>query len=81
MLFAGFLGFLFGISGLAFGLPCFAVKLAADVTLFLLVSEMLSQRGLAAYFLPMEILYIFYNTFIGPLGLIKSFEWKPDPKT
>ncbi|HVN48051.1 MAG TPA: glycosyltransferase [Bacteroidota bacterium] len=29
-------------------------------------------------FLFMEIFYIFYNTFIGPLGLIASFDWKSE---
>jgi hypothetical protein len=24
----------------------------------------------------MEALYVLYNTFIGPLGLIASFDWK-----
>jgi cellulose synthase/poly-beta-1,6-N-acetylglucosamine synthase-like glycosyltransferase len=27
-------------------------------------------------FLLMEALYVLYNTFIGPLGLIASFDWK-----
>ena len=54
LIFLGFLGFLLGLPELALGLPTFAVKLAADVTLFLLVSEMLSQKGFASYFLLME---------------------------
>ncbi|MBI4427877.1 MAG: glycosyltransferase [Ignavibacteriales bacterium] len=81
LLFLGFLCFLFGIPGATLGLPAFTVKLAADVTLFLVISEKLSQRGLAGYFLLMEILYILYNTFIGPLGLSGTYQWKPDQKT
>ncbi|MBI3004394.1 MAG: glycosyltransferase [Ignavibacteriales bacterium] len=81
LLLLGLLGFFAGISGLALGLPTFAVKLAADVSLFLLIAEVFSQRGFGGYFLLMEILYIFYNTFIGPLGLVGSFQWKPEPKS
>ncbi len=79
-LFIGFLGFLMGLSPLLIGLPCFAAKLVADASLFFISSETFRQRGFAVYFLLMEILYIFYNTLIGPLGFIRKFEWKPKPK-
>lgn len=79
-LFIGFLGFLMGLSPLLIGLPCFAAKLVADASLFFISSETFRQRGFAVYFLLMEILYIFYNTLIGPLGFIRKFEWKPEPK-
>jgi cellulose synthase/poly-beta-1,6-N-acetylglucosamine synthase-like glycosyltransferase len=79
-LFIGFLGFLANFSPLLIGLPCFAAKLIADASLFFTLSETFRQRGFAAYFLLMEILYIFYNTLIGPLGFIRKFEWKPEPK-
>ena len=79
-LFVGFLGFLLNVSPLHIGLPCFTVKLVADASLFFISSETFRQRGFAVYFLLMEILYIFYNTLIGPLGFIRKFEWKPEPK-
>lgn len=79
-LFAAFFATFFLGPSFLVGIPCFAIKLCADATLFLIAITIFQQRGFGRYFLLMEILYIFYNTFIGPLGLWKKFEWKPDVK-
>jgi cellulose synthase/poly-beta-1,6-N-acetylglucosamine synthase-like glycosyltransferase len=55
---------------------CFGIfKLLADA---LLIAPNFSTFKTKQNFLLMETLYILYNTFIGPLGLIASFDWKSE---
>ena len=63
------------------GLGAFAVKMLIDGILALVAGTRLKQRKLALHFPLMEILYILYNTCIGPLGFLKSFEWKQGKTT
>lgn len=72
---------LFSDAFLPIGLGAFVVKLLADGILALVAGARLRQGRLASHFPLMEILYILYNTFIGPLGFLKSFQWKRDEKT
>lgn len=53
-------------------------KCAIDAVLFFNTAPFFGQRKFASTFLFMEALYVLYNTFIGPLGLIKAFDWKPE---
>jgi len=57
-------------------LPALGIKLAADTGLVLAGSEALRVSPIGPRFIVMEILYVFYNAFIGPLGLFFSFTWK-----
>jgi cellulose synthase/poly-beta-1,6-N-acetylglucosamine synthase-like glycosyltransferase len=53
---------------------CFGIlKIAADA---LLLVPNFSTFKTKQNFILMEVLYILYNTFIGPLGLIATFDWK-----
>lgn len=62
-------------------LAAFAGKLFVDL-LFLFVGGLVLGKGnLNLSFVMMEILYVFYNTFIGPLGFVQQFEWKPGLKS
>ncbi len=61
-------------------LAAFAIKLFVDMVFLLVGGHTLGQRNLNPSFLMMEILYILYNTFIGPLGFVRRFEWKPGLK-
>jgi cellulose synthase/poly-beta-1,6-N-acetylglucosamine synthase-like glycosyltransferase len=66
---------------LPIGLWAVGVKLLADGILAIVAGARLRQGYLASRFPLMEILYILYNSFIGPIGFLKSFEWKQDKKT
>jgi cellulose synthase/poly-beta-1,6-N-acetylglucosamine synthase-like glycosyltransferase len=57
-----------------FWIGCFGIlKFLADA---LLMIPNFSTFNTKQNFLVMEVLYILYNTFIGPLGLIAEFDWK-----
>ncbi|HWP82530.1 MAG TPA: glycosyltransferase [Bacteroidota bacterium] len=58
----------------------FVAKTTADASLLLAGGRVLRESNMNPSFLLLEILYVFYNTFIGPLGLIRKFEWKTQPK-
>lgn len=80
------IGFIFSRSLFQYGIIVFALKLAVDLLLTLVGVQILSQgtvtrRMRPGNFVLTEILYIVYNTFIGPLGFLRSFEWKPAKKT
>ena len=64
-------------------ITAFIAKLALDLIVALIATRVLIQRHpLRRFnfftFLFTEILYIFYNTFIGPLGFFRRIEWKHD---
>jgi cellulose synthase/poly-beta-1,6-N-acetylglucosamine synthase-like glycosyltransferase len=70
-------------SSLFFGLTIplvwpYLFKCAVDAVLFFNTAPLFGQRKFASTFLLMEALYILYNAFIAPLGLIKGFDWKPE---
>jgi cellulose synthase/poly-beta-1,6-N-acetylglucosamine synthase-like glycosyltransferase len=53
-------------------------KCAVDAVAFFNTAPRFGQKKFASTFLLMEAMYVLYNTFIGPLGFIKGFDWKPD---
>lgn len=67
-------------SNFPLGLWLFDAKLIADFILFAMAASVFRQWRFGFSFLLMEILYIFYNTFIGPLGFITKVEWKESQK-
>jgi poly-beta-1,6-N-acetyl-D-glucosamine synthase len=81
---------LLGLLTLFFSLPlfqiamsAFAIKLGSDLLLtFTAIRVLLKARFRERFdvmnFLLVEILYILYNTFIGPLGFINTYRWKQD---
>ena len=61
----------------------FALKLGADFFLTVTATSIILHktfwRGFRlSHFLLTEVLYVLYNTLIGPLGFVKTFRWKPD---
>jgi biofilm PGA synthesis N-glycosyltransferase PgaC len=58
----------------------FGAKLIVDLLLFSFAAPIFHQLRLGTFFLFGEILYVLYNTLIGPLGFLKPFEWKPEPQ-
>jgi cellulose synthase/poly-beta-1,6-N-acetylglucosamine synthase-like glycosyltransferase len=61
-------------------LAVFAAKTVTDGALLFAGSRLLGEKNLRPSFVLLEILYVLYNTFVGPLGLIQTFEWKPQAK-
>ncbi len=53
-------------------------KSAIDAVIFFNSAPLFRQDKFATTFLLMEGLYVLYNTFVGPLGLTKGFDWKPE---
>jgi cellulose synthase/poly-beta-1,6-N-acetylglucosamine synthase-like glycosyltransferase len=52
------------------------LKLAADTILILPSTRAFQAEEFRSTYLFMEVLYILYNSFIGPLGLLQKFTWK-----
>lgn len=77
-LLASALAFLFTAGDYFLGLFAFGVKVFVDLGLFFTAARRFNEWKFSSSFLLMEILYIFYNTLIGPLGFISRFEWKPE---
>ncbi len=83
ILFLGLLSVFFSYPLFQIAAIGFAVKLTFDLVLTIsairIVLRTSVRRGLhLTDFLLTEILYIFYNTFVGPLGFINTFKWKQD---
>jgi len=53
-----------------------SVKLMSDGMLFLYSSRIFHVRTFIQSFLLMEVLYVVYNSLLGPLGLFQKFTWK-----
>lgn len=71
---------LFRMEYLFVAITAMGVKFAADYLLLSKGSSLLQERKFLWFILPMELLYIAYNSFIGPLGLLLKFSWKPVPR-
>ena len=56
----------------------YLLKCVVDAVLFFTTASLFGQRKFASTFLFMEALYILYHSLVGPLGLIRGFEWKPE---
>lgn len=54
----------------------FAMKCAIDFLLLFLATAFFKEKKLLIYFLPEQILYLFYVVLVGFLGLSKKYEWK-----
>jgi cellulose synthase/poly-beta-1,6-N-acetylglucosamine synthase-like glycosyltransferase len=52
------------------------IKCIIDFLLLFLASSFFGKRSLLIYFLPEQIIYMFYVVFIGLLSTTKSFSWK-----
>jgi cellulose synthase/poly-beta-1,6-N-acetylglucosamine synthase-like glycosyltransferase len=57
----------------------FTSKMISDTLLFAFSSDVFDSRAFRRTFFLMEIIYVFYNTLIGPLSLFRKFEWKQSP--
>jgi len=79
-----FVGLILGVlifDAFQIGIWLYMVKLSLDFMLIVRGSAILQEDHVNVHIVPMEILYLFYNTFIGPLGFFASFKWKPDLKS
>lgn len=56
----------------------FITKCAVDSILFFRVARLFRTLDFAPSFLLYEFLYILYNSFIGPIGIVAKFTWKPE---
>jgi cellulose synthase/poly-beta-1,6-N-acetylglucosamine synthase-like glycosyltransferase len=66
-------------SGLAFPLVWpYLLKCVVDAVVFYGAAPIFRQAKFASTFPFMEAMYVLYNTMIGPLGLLKRFDWKPE---
>lgn len=52
-------------------------KLIVDTILIIPSLRIFDNPQFRVSFLFMEVLYVVYNTIIGPLGLLRKFKWKP----
>ena len=77
LLLASLFFFIFWPAGSKGMLVGFGLKLVADIFLLVVGADLFHQSRLGMQFLPMEFLYVLYNTLIGPLGFVKRFQWKP----
>lgn len=59
----------------------FILKCLADSLLFFRAAAVFNHLHFVWTFLVWEIAYIFYNTFVGPLGFIARIEWKTENRT
>ena len=56
----------------------YVIKCIFDSMLFFTAAPVFNETRFGPLFLLMEVLVVFYNSLIGPLGFIKKFEWKPE---
>lgn len=68
---------IFWFSTYKIGLDFFLLKLLLDFVLLNRGSAVFKQRQLVKYFVPLEVMYILYDSIVGPLGLLRKFTWKP----
>jgi biofilm PGA synthesis N-glycosyltransferase PgaC len=68
------------LGGSPIPLLLFGAKIIVDLLLFSFAAPTFRQLRFAPFFLFGEILYVVYNTLIGPLGFLRPFEWKPEPQ-
>jgi hypothetical protein len=81
VIFLGLLGWLFKPSLLELGIGTYGIKLFIDALHYIVIGWDLQGMKFLLRHIQLEILNIFYFTFIGPLGLIGKFEWKSNEKT
>lgn len=81
ILFAGLAAAILMIDRFQIGLWLFLLKILVDLVGMIRGTLLLCERQVRLQIIPMEILYLLYNTFIGPLGFLSSFSWKPNLKS
>ena len=59
----------------------YVIKCIFDSILFFTAAPVFNATRFGPLFLLMEVLVVFYNSLIGPLGFIKKFEWRPEAKS
>ena len=64
----------------AWGLPVFFVKSLLDLSFMFLGSKKFGIPPPLFLFPFMELALLWYNIIIGPIGILGSFTWKPDPQ-
>lgn len=72
-------GIIFGHS-IVFLLP-YIIKCILDSALFFVAAPVFNETRFNRLFLLMELLVIFYTSFVGPLGFLRTFEWKPEAQS
>ena len=68
--------FLLNILTLPFMIIVFCSKLLGDFILFKYSIRIFDVFNFHRLFILMEVLYVFYNSLIGPLGFFRKFAWK-----
>ena len=68
--------FLLNILTMPFMMIVFCSKLLADFILFKHSYRIFDAFNFHCSFILMEVLYVFYNSLIGPLGFFRKFVWK-----
>jgi cellulose synthase/poly-beta-1,6-N-acetylglucosamine synthase-like glycosyltransferase len=71
--------FLFNLISLSLAVESIGIKLCADAILVSSSARTFSGMTYNRSFIIMEVLYVLYNSLIGPLGIFKKFEWKQNP--
>jgi Glycosyltransferases, probably involved in cell wall biogenesis len=68
--------FLLHLLSIPFVIACIITKLFADTILVFSSTHIFDGSTYRRSFIMMEVLYVLYNSLIGPLGIFKKFEWK-----
>jgi cellulose synthase/poly-beta-1,6-N-acetylglucosamine synthase-like glycosyltransferase len=68
--------FLLNIISLPVVIAAFCSKLLGDIVLFKYSNRMFDAYNFHHSFILMEVLYVLYNSLIGPLGFFRKFAWK-----
>ena len=68
--------FLLDILALPVAIAAFFLKLLSDIVLFKYSNRTFNASNFRYSFILMEVLYIIYNSIIGPLGIFRKFAWK-----
>ncbi len=71
--------FLFNLISFSLVIESVGIKLCADALLFSSSARIFDGPKYYSSFIIMELLYVLYNSLIGPLGIFKKFEWKQSP--
>ncbi len=63
-------------NNLMYGVGAYTIKTLFDYLLIHKGTILFQHKKPLPYVIPMEVLYILYNSLVGPLGLILKFSWK-----
>ena len=69
--------FLFHLLSIPIVIASIVTKLFADTILVFFSARTFDGSTYRRSLIIMEVLYVLYNSLIGPLGILKKFEWKP----